>query len=258
MKTWTKQQVIVYIALLVLLAIRTPIAALISNFARLFGASTYPLWVESLRLIESWTYYLFERWSFVLVGIILIINRRVLKSLNIDEYFIAIFASSGVAFCFYYFWPLGWAAPLISIYLFILFKKREYEFVNTGLSFQRIITIIAIGFFLVLFILGLSDITKLRWEVHQSITDMPFVLVEEVIFRGLLWMFLKNLNWSEPKIVGLQAILFWLAHAYFMFTDPIFFWIITPIVSILLGIIVWRFRSLTISTVAHTLLNLLW
>ena len=116
----------------------------------------------------------------------------------------------------------------------------------------QIVMTLIIGFFLVLLII--SD-TKISQEIHWSIVRMPFVVIEEVIFRGLLWMFLKFLSWTDPKIIILQAVLFWLSHTYYMFANPILFWIIIPIVSILLGIMVWRYKSITSSTIAHILFN---
>ncbi|NOT06500.1 MAG: CPBP family intramembrane metalloprotease [Anaerolineales bacterium] len=58
------------------------------------------------------------------------------------------------------------------------------------------------------------------------------------------------------KIVILQAILFWISHVY-AFNNLTFFWITTPMVSIFLGIIVWRSKSITPSTIAHLLINML-
>jgi membrane protease YdiL (CAAX protease family) len=256
MTTWTKRDFLIYAALFILLAVRMPVADLFFNFEQLFNTSVLSMWDENLRLIQNWTYYLYERWSFVLVGIVILINRIDLKSLNIDEYFLYIFWCSGVIYCIYFFWPLGWAAALISIYLFIFYYKNWDKFVNKEPKKLQIVAIILIGFFLsLLFISDSVDVTKIRLAVHWSIIRMPFVVVEEVIFRGLLWKFLITLGWSESKIVILQAILFWISHVYHMFTYPVLFWVIIPIISILFGIFVWKSRSITPSTIAHILFN---
>src|SRR5688500_9118112 len=117
MRASTKQQIFAYVTLFILLAIRTPIADLTSNFLQLFHISILPSWMDGLRLINYWTFYLWERWSFVFVGIIIVVNRLDLRSLNIDEYFIGIFVGSGVIYCAYFFWPSGLAAALIAIIL---------------------------------------------------------------------------------------------------------------------------------------------
>lgn len=252
----TKLQIFNYITLFLLLVIRFPIADFVSNFARLFGLPNPPFWMESLWLIQDRTFYLYERWSFIFVGIIVILNQSNLKSLNIDWNFLEIFVISGVAYTIYFFWPSGWAAALISIYLFVylfIHINQKYKHVNATKSnrWQILMTLI-IGFFLILLI---NRDTKIGLAIHWSIVRMPFVVIEEIIFRGLLWMFLKFLGWTTPKIIVLQAILFWLFHAYYMFVFPILFWIIIPIMSIILGIMVWRYKSITPSTIVHILFN---
>lgn len=155
-----------------------------------------------------------------------------------------------------FFWPLGWAAGLISIYLLIFYYKNWDKFVYKESKKLQITALIVIGFFLgLMFIINTLDATRINLAVHWSIIRMPFILVEEVIFRGLLWLFLINLGWQELKIIILQAILFWISHVYHMFTFPFLFWVIIPIISILFGIFVWKSRSLTPSTMAHILFN---
>lgn len=82
------------------------------------------------------------------------------------------------------------------------------------------------------------------------------MLVEEVIFRGLLWMYLEELGIPGIAIVIIQTLLFWGSHIYYMFSNPILFWFELPIASFLLGIIVWKYKSLTPSSVGHILFNL--
>ena len=251
-KSPSRLNIFTSVALFLLLVVRFPVADFISNFAQLFGTSAHATLIASFRQIQDWTFYFFERWSFIFIGIIVILNRGNLRSLNIDWYFLAVFMISGVAYAIYYFWPSGWAAALISIYLFILINNK-YKHVNTVESTRwQIVMTLIIGFFLVLLII--SD-TKISWAVHWSIVEMPFVVIEEIIFRGLLCMFLKFLGWTIPKIIVLQAILFWLFHTYYMFAYPTLFWIIIPIVSIILGIMVWRYKSITSSTIVHILFN---
>jgi hypothetical protein len=259
MKYFTQRQLLTHIVFLVLLALRIPVADLVSNFLQLFHISILPSWMEGLRLIQQWTFYFWENGSFVFVGAIIVVNRFDLKSLNIDKYFIAIFVISGAIYSIYFWRSTGWAAALMAIILLILSTRKEYEFVSAETNLRRTIVMILIAFFLGLLLISDSfDINKFKEAVHYSITRIPFAAVEEVIFRGLFWMFLRNLNWSELKIVVSQAILFWLSHIYYMFTDAILFWLVVPALSILLGIIVWRAKSITPSALAHILFNLWW
>jgi len=258
MKTWTKQQVFTYICLFVLLAGRLLVADIISNFLQLFHAPAPPeSWAVGIRLIQAWiSYTLFFNWSFILVGIVIIVNRNDLQSLNIDGAFTAIFAASSLTYWTYYRWPSGWIALLIPFAMYIFYKRQEFRFTKIEQNAGRITMIVVIGFFLsLLFIKDSLTIKRILSVTHFIATEVPFVLIEEVLFRGLLWKFLAHLDWSAPKIVGLQAFLFWLSHSSFMFTNPIIFWIILPIFSILLGIIVWRSKSITVSCYAHMFYN---
>jgi membrane protease YdiL (CAAX protease family) len=106
---------------------------------------------------------------------------------------------------------------------------------------------------------GSINLTKINWVIQGTLLQgggLPGIVVEEIMFRGMLWMLLKNLNFSEIKIVILQAILFWISHVY-AFNNLAFFWINAPMISILLGVIVWRSKSITPSTIAHILINML-
>jgi len=55
-----KEQIFAYITLFVLLAIRIPIADLVSNLAQLFGVSTFAARMDNLVLIQNWTHYFFD------------------------------------------------------------------------------------------------------------------------------------------------------------------------------------------------------
>lgn len=258
MKTWANRQFFTYATLFVLLSIRVLVADPVSNLAQVFGISVPLFWVEILRTIQNLTYYLHFGWSFILVGLIIIINRYDLQSLNIDQAFVAIFIAGSLTYWQYYRWPSGWIALLIPVVIFLLHKKQEFKFPQTEPILGRIAILIVLVFFLgLMFKRGFLSINNILSLTHLIATEVPFVIVEEVVFRGLLWMFLVHLNWSAPRIVGLQAFLFWLSHIYNILTDPIFFWILAPIISIILGLIVWRSKSITISLLAHIFFNFL-
>jgi len=262
MKTWTKRQIFTYIALFLLLAVRFPVADFVANFARLFGAAAPSSWLLGLGLVEDSTYYLWDNWSFVLVGLVIIANRSDLYSLNVDAYFVIIFFCSGLAyFRFSFLEPSGWAVALVSVSIILLFRRGEFKFGAPDPSMWRIVSIIGIASFVVLgwsFIRGSLDAKAIGGAIHELLTGLPLLVVEEMIFRGMLWMFLKDLGRSTSMIVVFQAILFWLSHSYFIFTEPIYFWLIIPAAGILFGILVWKTRSITPGTLAHLSINSLW
>jgi hypothetical protein len=253
-----KTKIFTYLAFFVLLAVRFPIGDFASNLSRLFNTTAFSSWMDNLRSIQNWTFYPWDRFSFVLVGIVILANRNDLKKIKIDKIFLVMFACSGLLFCRYYFWPLGWMGGLISGYIIYILLKNELNFENDSRPNSRqMIVILVIAFFLYhLLNIESLNVAEIDAIVHFLLTKLPSWMVEEVIFRGLLWMCLEEFGWSELLIIIVQALLFWIFHIYYMFSDPILFWLEVPIASVLLGILVWKYKSITPSSVAHILFNL--
>lgn len=80
-------------------------------------------------------------------------------------------------------------------------------------------------------------------------------VIEEPVFRGFLWGYLLKLGWSDKGIWLFQALLFTLAHMYYINTYPISFWLIIPIGALALGYVAWKSRSIATSMVAHGAMN---
>lgn len=259
MRSWTKRDYFTYLVLFVLLFVRFPIADFVLFLEQLFNPSTFSIKIENLRLLQDQTLYLFDNYSFILVMVVIIVNRNRLKDLNIDKFFIPILLIGGMSY--------RWASSglwlvVINLWIFFtafLYVKGWLKFGDTEPILLRITLVIVIAFFLcILFIIDSITFTKIGWAIQWFKEGISLLIVEEVMFRGLLWMFLKNLNFSVFKIVVLQAILFWLSHVYYANDYPILFWVLAPIAGIIFGIVVWRTRSITSSTIAHVLFNIWW
>lgn len=260
MQSWTKRDFFTYLVLFVLLVTRFPIADFILFLGKLFRPFVISANFNNFRSLQNQSLQFFYDYSFILVAIVIIVNRNNLNRLNIDKIFIPIFLTGGLS----YKWEPNWGLWLVAIdllifYVAILYIRGHLKFGDLEPILLRITLVILIAFSIsILFIIDSMNFTKIGWAVQWYREDISLLLVEEIAFRGVLWMFLKNLNFSEFKIVVIQAILFWLSHVYFANDNPISFWIITPIASIILGTIVWRTRSITSSTIAHVLFNTWW
>jgi membrane protease YdiL (CAAX protease family) len=102
-------------------------------------------------------------------------------------------------------------------------------------------------------ITGQTDGTKsLR---HFLLEIIPFSIIEEAVFRGMLYMFLVDLGVSQNKTFWIQAFVFWISHINYIISSPVNFWLTIPILSLLLGYLAHRSRSLTPSAIAHILYN---
>lgn len=80
-------------------------------------------------------------------------------------------------------------------------------------------------------------------------------LSEEPVFRGFLWGALRQAGLRDRWIFAVQAVLFWLAHIYYINTYPLSFWLIVPMGAVVMGLLAWRSRSIAPSMIAHGLMN---
>jgi len=79
--------------------------------------------------------------------------------------------------------------------------------------------------------------------------------VEEPLFRGFLWGFLKNQHWNEYLIWLFQAALFMLGHIYYFGINNFSFFIIVPFSALMFGLFAWRSRSIGTSMIVHGFYN---
>ena len=79
---------------------------------------------------------------------------------------------------------------------------------------------------------------------------------EEPLFRGFLWGSFRQLGLNEIWICILQALLFWLGHIYYLNTG-INFWMVIPIGSLVLGLVIIKTKSITYSMITHSFINTL-
>lgn len=87
----------------------------------------------------------------------------------------------------------------------------------------------------------------------NQLTTAAFL--EEPLFRGFLWGYLRMAGWKDVWIWLLQAVLFALGHSYYFGRANISFWVIVPTASLILGWIAWRSRSIGASMTVHGFLN---
>lgn len=80
-------------------------------------------------------------------------------------------------------------------------------------------------------------------------------IIEEPLFRGFLWGVLRKAGWKEVWVWLSQAFLFWIGHIYYLRDAPVSFWLIVPSGALILGLLVWRTRSISASMAAHAAVN---
>ncbi len=211
--------------------------------------------------IPTWYTYSFIFVGYLLVSIVIWLNQYNLKSLNIDKPFIIIFILAGILISLYYLPPF-WSgiAGLLTIITFGLLVSNKFGFGEVALDLWRTIPVFIIGLlpFAILFALmhPLGGNKGDSLGVALFFSNLPVVVIEEVVFRGLLWSYLRDQGFTDSKIIYAQAFLFWLAHLAQNWNQPFMLWFWTVWTAFWLGFLVKRSKSLTPSVIGHFLANL--
>jgi membrane protease YdiL (CAAX protease family) len=202
--------------------------------------------------------------TFTLLTVVIWLNKENLSDLNIDRYFIMVLILTGVLLFLYFgISPLGIVAGISALSLFYLLKSNKLQAEKA----QKPTTL------LIITLIGITPVVLLRLLSHElsfyiegfhklsEIELMWFVVrytwgvaYEEMLFRGMLWMILRDEKIYSSLIIFIQAFLFWIIHANSV--SGFSFWIILPMVSLWFGFLVRRSKSLIPSTMAHFLYNI--
>jgi len=79
-------------------------------------------------------------------------------------------------------------------------------------------------------------------------------VIEEVFFRGFIPGYLIKLGFKEKVAFIIQAIVFWLLHLN-KIDNPFIFFISIPLFTISTTAIVWRYKTIALAILIHTLVN---
>ncbi|MCL4466704.1 MAG: CPBP family intramembrane metalloprotease [Chloroflexi bacterium] len=79
-------------------------------------------------------------------------------------------------------------------------------------------------------------------------------ILEEPVFRGFFWGYLRGRGWGERRIWLVQGIVFWLAHLRYL-SRPYTFFLTVPVAGLVLGWLAWRSRSVAPASFAHAVYN---
>ena len=202
--------------------------------------------------------------SYGLISVIIWLNRMDLQSLNIDSKFIILFVAVGYLYSLILPVKSGVFLALVATVILWWLSSNKLQFEYVSSRFRQtslfILIILAPQFIRLIIIilrgsLTLPDAKTIIEAVYTA--SFTNVIFEEVVYRGLLWMFLARAGLKGHQIIVTQAIFFWLSHLYYFNSNPIAFWFFLPFVSIMLGIIVLRSKKILPSIVGHFLYNFL-
>jgi len=238
MKSLTKRQAITYFILFILLIGRVweNTAFFVLRIVLPPGATVIPAWFWNFTALATWIIGFNIIGEIPLIVIVLILNQDDLQSLNIDKFSIYLTVFAGLIYVkeakYGLGIPSGIAVVLFSVYALwkknLNFDKSNSEVWRLGLIG---FTVFALGLFVVS---NHIDPLSTEQNIASSLVAIFLPVTEEIMYRGMLWMFLKNLKWNEVTIMFFTAFLFWMSHLN-LFFSPFNFWFYIPLLSLILG-----------------------
>lgn len=145
--------------------------------------------------------------------------------------------------------------------LYIIINRRSFEApsirsIVIGLFLSIGITTVLSSIRLLLDpVISILPSDLVSYIIGMSIYQLSFVtVIEEACFRGILFGLLIKYNFNENSALFVQGVLFWGIH-YMKVGDPILFFILLPLFTIFVSLIIKRYKMLFLSIMAHTVNN---
>ena len=91
--------------------------------------------------------------------------------------------------------------------------------------------------------------------IRRILYNLSFVSIyEELLFRGILWEYLRRSGMRENLVFWVQATIFWLLHIW-RIGNPFYFFITLPIVTLMNSLLTRYSKQVVPSIFAHTITN---
>jgi len=221
----------------------------------------------------------FENGTYLLTAIMVLLKRDALADYHIDRFALVLLTLAPIGLCLSEYLLRGWEHVQLS------------GWVNAGISIGLLLALLVWkpalpkrGARKTLLWVGIAIAVGLLWSVvagylihlqrgAQSLVGMALpqmifrafvaifiqlgnaATIEEPLFRGFLWGFLKERHWKEKWIWLFQALLFMLGHIYYLGSANYSFFLVVPLGALLLGWMAWRSRSIGTSMIVHGIGN---
>lgn len=211
----------------------------------------------------------FQHWyagiAYILTTTIVWLNRHRLAALNIDRPFIVALIFGGVLYTFYLRYGVGILVGFAIGLIFLAYQTNQLVLSNpvsyskgTGLlMFLTVLLPLVPVLFIGPTLKSTLDANAFSTTFQRIlITDLAAITFEEVLFRGALWAYILSFGLSARTAFYTTSVFYWISHHRLLaLSTPYSFWVSLPIQAILLGLMTWRSKSLTPSTISHFLFN---
>jgi membrane protease YdiL (CAAX protease family) len=216
---------------------------------------------------------IYNNGTYLIIAILIILKRDSLLDYNIGFYSLLIFLIAPAAELLSYYVFSGtilldsWIKIGISICLFItlLFNRPKLNKRSVKEILLWLFIAVAVGICggILLGVINKTqtsmynpDRPSARYLFHAFFLQLNnAAIIEEPLLRGFLWGLLRNLHWKEYWILLFQTTLFMLGHLFYLGFNNFNFWIVIPVVGLILGLVAWRSRSIGTSMIMHGLIN---
>jgi hypothetical protein len=192
-------------------------------------------------------------YTFILLAILIYINRDNLFEIHVDYFFYLIFVFTGILF-----WSLSWESFLgsfIGIVTFILIGLFQQKMLNFGtvqlreIIIYTFIAVIPYALFVYFNFIPLK-LVDFRSQIYHVCSLLIMVAFWELVFRGVIWFFLKTNSLNELKAFVVQLAVFW----FIFVLRPNYSISLFTFIPLLLGLwnsfLTWRTKSITPGVIA--------
>ncbi len=211
--------------------------------------------------------YTYITMNYLILAILVWVERESLGDFHLDQTTLFVMGLSGIfrarlhlAGEGYFLFIIG-TAGLVILGVLILnhskVPKTNFRWALIG-AFTSVILIFPIT---IIEVLQFPNITYTPYPFHVVVvflamiaSDLAFTtLIEEMIFRGFLWGYLRRAGWEENWVFWMQGILFWILH--FNSIKTIYIYLTIPIITFVLSKLTQKSRQIFPSILLHTTQN---
>lgn len=222
---------------------------------------------------------LFDAGTYLLVGITILLKRNSLAEYHIDRFALTLLLLAPAGWvgseCLMNGWqqvrPAAWMNLALSVLLLIALLIWRPTLPKRGTKHMLRWAGIALA-------VGFCLSVAMGWLIHfqntiQFSDEVPLfrmvpyavigifqqlgyaAAIEEPLFRGFLWGFLKERHWKDMWIWLFQAFLFMMGHIYYFGTLNVSFWVGVPLGALVMGLVAWKSRSIGTGMIVHGMTN---